>query len=161
MTPFANLTGNAADDFVGRLVSESIVQGIAESRLVEVRDSAVGLENTDDLIFVTGSYFARDDAWHVQATVRGGQSGAVLGTIGDVTRPRVRPWEAAEELRQRVNAILAAHLDPREEARGFDDGTHVLRRRRGCLGAGRPDRRDHRLRQPGPRPRAEPARHRA
>src|SRR5205085_2272801 len=31
---FENLTGNTADDFVGRLVSESITQGIAESRLV-------------------------------------------------------------------------------------------------------------------------------
>ncbi len=113
VTPFANLTGNAADDFVGRLMSESIMQAIAESRLVDVRDSAAGLENTDDLINVSGSYFVRDDAWCVQATVRGGQSGPVLGTIGDVTRPRARPWEAAEELRQRVNAILAAHLDPR------------------------------------------------
>ena len=42
-----------------------------------------------------------------------------------------------------------------------DARTHVLRQRRRPVGARRPDRRHHRLRQPGPRPRAEPARLRA
>ena len=42
-----------------------------------------------------------------------------------------------------------------------DARTHVLRQRRRPVGARRPDRRGHRLRQPGPRPRAEPARQRA
>ena len=42
-----------------------------------------------------------------------------------------------------------------------DARTHVLRQRRRPAGARRPDRRHHRLRQPGPRPRPEPPRQRA
>jgi DNA-binding SARP family transcriptional activator len=110
---FENLTGNSADDFVGRLVSEGIAQGIAESRLVDVHGANGALEDTHGLITVTGSYSLRDDVWRFQALVRTARDGPILGAIGEVTALRGRPWEAADELRRRVCGILAAHLDPR------------------------------------------------
>ena len=108
-----NLTGNSADDFVGRLVSEGIAQGIAESRLVDVRSSSGPSEDTHGLITVTGSYSLRDDAWRFQALVRSGRDGPVLGAVGEISALRTRPWEAADALQRRVCGILAAHLDPR------------------------------------------------
>ena len=51
-----------------------------------------------------------------------------------------------------------ARLGHPSRRRSSDDGEDVLRQRRRPGGAGRPDRRDHRLRQPGPRPRPQPPR---
>jgi DNA-binding SARP family transcriptional activator len=109
VTPFENLTGDAAFDFVGRLVSESIAQGIVETRLVDV----VGAERAaGDALVVSGSYVLIDELWHFRPSVQA-NGGSRLGSIAEVTARRERPWEAADELCRRVSGVLAGHLDHR------------------------------------------------
>lgn len=106
---FENLTGDPAFDFIGRLASESIAQGLAEIGLADV----VAIEHAaEDALVVGGSYVVIDDLWHFQPTVKA--NGRMrLGSIGSVTASRDRPWEAADDLRRRLSGVLAGHLDPR------------------------------------------------
>jgi TolB-like protein len=115
VVPFRNLTGDATFDYVGRLVCDAVAQGILESRTVDV----VTIEQADEAsvvatvgFVVTGSYALCGDAWRFQARV-GDAAGRVLDSIGDVTAPRLQPWEATEELRRRVCGKLAGRHDPR------------------------------------------------
>ena len=116
IAPFANLTGDARWDFVGRLASEAIAQGVIESRAAEVvlveRSDAASGDGAEAEILISGSYSLRDDAWMFQARV-GGRGGRLHDSIGDVGAPRERPWEAADELRRRLSATIAGRLDPR------------------------------------------------
>lgn len=109
VTTFENLTGDSAFDFIGRLASESIAQGLAESGLADV----VAAERAaEDALVVSGSYVVIDDRWHFQPTVKA-NGGTRLGSIAAVTASRDRPWEAADDLRRRVSGVVAGHLDPR------------------------------------------------
>lgn len=116
IAPFANLTGEPAWDFVGRLASEAIAQGVIESRAADVvmldRNDAAAKDATERAILVSGSYSLRDDAWMFLARI-GEAGGRTHDAIGDVRAPRERPWEAADELRRRVSGTLAGRLDPR------------------------------------------------
>ena len=116
IAPFANLTGDPAWDFVGRLASEAIAQGVIESRAADVvmldGNDVAAKEGAESAILVSGSYSLRDDAWMFLARL-GDAGGLTHEAIGDVRAPRERPWEAADELRRRVSATLAGRLDPR------------------------------------------------
>jgi len=117
IAPFHNLGGDPALDFIGRLVCDAIAQGIVESRVVDVvtteRSEEPAQASGDTGILVSGSYFLSDERWCFQAKVAEPAGGRVLETIGNVTAPRERPWDAANELRRRVSGMLAGHLDPR------------------------------------------------
>lgn len=115
ITTFQNLTGDDASDFIGRLVCDAIVQGIVESRMVDHVATNVSAENGNGgaEFTVTGSYFLSDATWRFRAKVTDGAGGRVLDTIGEVTAPMERPWEAAEELRRRITGSLAGRLDHR------------------------------------------------
>lgn len=115
ITPFQNLTGDPASDFIGRLVCDAIVQGIVESRLVDhvTTESSVGNGDAPADYVVTGSYFRREATWQFQGKVTDGTGGRVLDTIRDVSAAIERPWEAAEELRRRIAGSLAGRLDDR------------------------------------------------
>ena len=92
---------------------------------------------------------------------------------GRWSAPAPSPWAAApapstskascEPAPCRPCPRRSPHHRRQHRARGGtpDARTHVLRQRRRPVGARRPDRRRHRLRQPGPRPRPEPPRQRA
>jgi DNA-binding SARP family transcriptional activator len=118
---FENHTGDAANDFVGRLVASAVAQGLAETRLVDV----VVAEQSDNgdaphshdasrlHLFVDGSYHLEDDGWKVRAALRAAGNGHSVGNVASVTASRERPWEAAHELSRRVSGALAGHLEPR------------------------------------------------
>ena len=112
---FENLTGNPADDFVGRLVSGALRGSLKAGR--RRPHAPTGGGDTHGLITVAGSYFLRDDVWRFQALVRTAHDGPILGAIGEVTALRGRPWEAADELRG-----VCAESSPRTSIRDSHHG---------------------------------------
>ena len=116
ITPFRNLTGDPAFDYVGRLVCDAVAQSMVESRAVTVVTTDVPGDvadaRADGGFLVTGSYFLIDESWRFQALV-GEPGGHVLDTIRDVAAPRLQPWEAADELGRRLGGMLAGRLDRR------------------------------------------------
>lgn len=116
IAPFVNLGGDPSSDFVGRLVCDTITEGLVHNRSVAVvtADRPDGSSGTlpNARFVVTGSYFLRGDSWRFQAKVSD-PTGRVLDTVGEVTAPRLQPWDAADELRRRVCGALAGRFDPR------------------------------------------------
>ena len=116
IAPFVNLGGDPSSDFIGRLVCDAIAEGLVRHRSVAVattdRPDGSGGAPPGTGFVVTGSYFLRGDSWHFQAKV-GEPGGRVLDTVGEVTAPRLQPWDATDELRRRVCGTLAGRFDPR------------------------------------------------
>jgi DNA-binding SARP family transcriptional activator len=118
---FENLTGDAAFDFVGRLVTTSIVEGLVATRLVEVAAVGRGDESPPTAgdaasggeLVIEGSYHLMDDRWSLSAAMRTTDEGRSIGSVSSVAGSRERPWEAAQALSHRVSGVVAGHLDPR------------------------------------------------
>ena len=96
-----------------------------------------------------GSSTCADGSVIVEATGTESEVDAFVALVRDLRHQGVGPHRG-----RRHGPRLA---DP-SRRRSSDDGADVLRQRRRSGGPGRPDGRDHRLRQPGPRPRPEPPR---
>jgi DNA-binding SARP family transcriptional activator len=116
IAPFVNLGGDPSSDFVGRLVCDAIAEGLVRNRSVMVvttdsSDPSSGAPPGAGFV-VTGSYFLQGDSWRFQAKVSE-PGGRVLDAVGEVTAPRLQPWDAADELRRRVCGTLAGRFDPR------------------------------------------------
>lgn len=117
---FENHTGDAALDFVGRLVASAVEQGLAETRLVDVvasdrpdGDTPRSREGSGLQLVVEGAYHLEDDSWKMRAVLRIAGNGHTLGNVASVSSSRQRPWDAAHALSRRVSGALAGHLDPR------------------------------------------------
>ena len=118
-TAFENLTGDPALDFVGRLAATSIVQALAETRLVDVVEANSPLAESgmssppapEGSLVVSGAFFPAGEELRLSATMRS-RDGRTVGTIAPVVARRDRPWEGARELGSRVTGAVAAHVDP-------------------------------------------------
>ena len=116
IAPFVSLSGDPSSDFVGRLVCDAIAEGLVRNRSVAVvttdRPGGSSSAMPSAGFVVAGSYFLCDDSWRFQAKVSE-PGGRVLDTVGEVSAPRLQPWDAADELRRRVCGTLAGRFDSR------------------------------------------------
>jgi tetratricopeptide (TPR) repeat protein/predicted Ser/Thr protein kinase len=135
VAPFGNRTGDPTLDVVGSMAADWIIQGLSHTGLVEVvpigatlgsaRSAAGGIDannparlqalarETGAGIVISGSYYLLGDSLHVQGRITDAITGKVLESLAPTSTPRALPLVAVEELRQRVTAGLAPHLDPR------------------------------------------------
>jgi DNA-binding SARP family transcriptional activator len=135
VVPLENRTGDEALDVLGPIASDWITRGLSESQLVDVADlstafvgsapltpipsdSAVtsGTFQAADVLgagtLITGSYYRQGDSLYFQATVIDQVAKRVLVSPGPLGASATQPLPAIEQLRQRVAAALANHLDP-------------------------------------------------
>lgn len=136
VTPFENRTGDATLDAVGSMAADWLIQGFAHTGLVDVvpvtamltatrfvTDAAAGAGPAERLrqlahetgagIVVSGAYYRQRDSLHLQATVTDAARGRVLYALEPIATPADLPLVAVEELRRRLMAVLASHLNPR------------------------------------------------
>lgn len=136
VAPFVNRTGQPALDPIGSMAADWIIQGLAQTAMVDVvplsaalssahflagiidatdsaeRIQALGRE-TGAGIVISGSYYLQDDSLYIQAKISNASAGMVLEALEPVSAPPAVPLPAVEALRQRVLAGLAPHIDPR------------------------------------------------
>jgi DNA-binding SARP family transcriptional activator/TolB-like protein len=144
--PFRNETGDTALASVGRLAVDWVVQGLAQTQLVEVVAPGVLEGNLPGLdgqarppnagLVVRGSYSRTADSLFLQAQIVESATGRVVRAVGPVSGPLREPLVAIERLRQRLAGALATRVDPRlsrwsdaasqpvsfEAYRAFDEG---------------------------------------
>jgi DNA-binding SARP family transcriptional activator/TolB-like protein len=122
VTAFENLTGDTALASIGRIASDWVVQGLAQTQLLEVVGPGVRARGVPSLgrkapsaagLIVRGSYSRVADTLLVQAQVVEATSGSVIRAVGPVPGPLDEPLVAIERLRQRLAGALATRVDAR------------------------------------------------
>jgi tetratricopeptide (TPR) repeat protein len=136
VVPFENRTGQSTLDPIGAMTADWVVQGLANTGLVEVvpttaalaasrvlrgsqrrengRDEvALLMKETGAGIVVSGAYYQQADSIYFRATVTDALRGRVLNALAPIASPSAQPLVAIEQLRQRVMSGLASHLNPR------------------------------------------------
>jgi DNA-binding SARP family transcriptional activator/tetratricopeptide (TPR) repeat protein/TolB-like protein len=136
VAPFENHTGQPLLDPVGSMAADWIIQGLAQTGLVDVvpvtatlaaSDLAIkspGVTDADERIqrvaeetgagiVVSGAYYQQGDSLYLRATVTDVRHGRVLHALEPITMPSALPLEGIERLRQRLMGALATHLNPR------------------------------------------------
>lgn len=112
---FQNLTGDASLDYVGRLVAEAVVQGMSDTRMVDVAASGERTTRPAELI-VEGSYHHAGELLGVRARIQRSGSDHGIVHVPEVRSAVGSPWDAAHEMSRRISGALAGHLDPRVES---------------------------------------------
>lgn len=129
---FANETGDADLDFLGRMAGDWLTQGLRdleEFQVVpwdvsqEVAELAEGDSAADPVVMlnseagagtvVTGRFYRVGNEISIGADVTDASTMRVLAGVGPVTAPWDRPEAAVEELRDRVLGTLSASVGPR------------------------------------------------
>lgn len=115
VTAFQNLTGDPSLDYVGRLAAEAVVQGMSDTRMVDVVAGPGHAASAADLV-VEGSYHRVGNLLGMRARIQWSGS-----DHGPVHVPEARgaadtPWDTAHEVSRRVSGAIAGHLDPRVES---------------------------------------------
>ena len=122
VTPFENETGDTALAPIARVATEWVVQGLAQTQLLEVvgpgvRPGGVASLGTGSAVgpglIVRGSYSRASDTLRLQAQVVEAATGRVTRAVGPVSGPLDEPLVAIEQLRQRLTGALATRVDRR------------------------------------------------
>jgi DNA-binding SARP family transcriptional activator/tetratricopeptide (TPR) repeat protein len=135
VVPLENRSGDEALDVLGPIASDWITRVLSESHLVDVADLSTAFIGSPpppptasdsavtssrfqaaDVLgagtLITGSYYRQGDSLYFQATVIDRIAKKILASPGPLGAPDTQPLPAIEQLRQRVAAALAIHLDP-------------------------------------------------
>jgi Flp pilus assembly protein TadD len=135
VVPLENRTGDDSLNFLGPITSDWITRVLSESHLVDAADLSIAFVGSPPLVptasdsaatstriraadvlgagtLITGSYYRQGDSLYFQAAVIDRAAKRVLASLGPVGASATQPLPAIEQLRQRVAAALAIHLDP-------------------------------------------------
>jgi serine/threonine protein kinase/TolB-like protein/tetratricopeptide (TPR) repeat protein len=135
VAPFENRTGDPSLDVVGSMAADWIIQGLAQTGMVDVVPFSAALSSArfvTDLVsaidsparlqalaretgagvVVSGSYYLQGDTLYVHARITDATTGQVLLALDPVSASSALPLAAVEELRQRVMAGLAPRVNP-------------------------------------------------
>lgn len=136
VAPFVNRTGQPALDPIGSMAADWIIQGLAQTAMVDIVPVSAALSSarfiagiidapdsaeyiqalgreTGAGIVISGSYYLQNDSVYMQAKISDASAGMVLEALEPVSAPHAVPLPAVEALRQKVMAGLASHIDPR------------------------------------------------
>jgi tRNA A-37 threonylcarbamoyl transferase component Bud32/TolB-like protein len=136
VAPFDNRTGDRTQDPVGSMAAHWVIQGLAQTGLVDIVPMTASISasrftssvlagpdsgqllrllaaETGAGIVVSGAYHRQGDSIYLHATVTDVAGGRVLHALEPIAAPLLAPLEGVELLRQRVMTVLAAHLNPR------------------------------------------------
>jgi tetratricopeptide (TPR) repeat protein/tRNA A-37 threonylcarbamoyl transferase component Bud32/TolB-like protein len=136
VAPFENRTGQPALDPVGSMAADWIIQGLAQTGLVDVVPVTAALsasrfvagapesvgaaerirmlaEETGAGIVVWGAVYQQGDSLFLQATVTDASRGRVLHALEPVVTARDEPVAGIEALRRRLLGLLAPRFNPR------------------------------------------------
>jgi len=145
VVPFDNRTGDPSLDSVGLMAADWITQGLAHTELVQAVPSMTALsadryvddekgnlepldrvrllaEGTAAGTVVTGALYRQGDELLFSAEVSDAVAATLVQSLQPVRAPLDDPLSAVEELRERVTAAVAAHLDPRLASLGRQGG---------------------------------------
>jgi tetratricopeptide (TPR) repeat protein len=133
---FENRTGVPALDPLGSMAADWLVQGLAETGLLDVVPTTTALvasrfvdglpaggdatdsarllaEETRAGIVVSGAYYLQGDSLYLRTTITDHASDRLLAAIHPVATPRDDPVAGLDEIRRRLMSALAHRLDPR------------------------------------------------
>jgi tetratricopeptide (TPR) repeat protein len=130
VAPFANETGDATLEPLGRLAAERITQGIQQHRVTDVVPPAVAVaaaaeaeEATDRVrafaeatgagVVLHGAYYLLGDSLQFQLQITDAAEATVLAALHPMTGPSDPATESLNLVRERVLGTLAAALDVR------------------------------------------------
>jgi TolB-like protein len=135
VVPLENRTGDAALDPIGSMAADWLIQGLAQTGMVDVvpvttslaasrfvreqrsADTARVLRDlageTRAATVISGAYYHQGDSLYLGVTITDMSSGRVLHAPQPVATARDRPTEGIELLRQEVMRSAAQHLNPR------------------------------------------------
>jgi serine/threonine-protein kinase len=140
VAPLDNRTGDASLNPLGNMAADWIIQGLAQTGLVEVVPYTSTLMSSRNLlgiadgggdtaeqartlaretgarIVVSGSYYLQGDSIHLYARIVDVVADRVLEAFAPVHAATASPLDAVEVLRQRVMAGLAPHVNLRISA---------------------------------------------
>jgi class 3 adenylate cyclase/tetratricopeptide (TPR) repeat protein len=125
---FENQTGEESLNPLGRMASDWITQGIAETGLLSVVPS-VAILSTDHIhqnmdaiqalaketraqTIITGVYYKQGENLQFYAHIVDAGKVEVLNALGPINGPVSNPLQPIETIRQKVLGALAAHFDP-------------------------------------------------
>ncbi len=120
VTVFENRTGDTSLDPIGMMAAERLVQGIAETGLVDVLPSPVESREPAQAVstqtgagtIVSGAYYLQRDDLQFQASITNGGDGKLLFPMEAVKGSKLSAAETLEPLRQRVMGGIAVRFDP-------------------------------------------------
>ncbi|MEO5904419.1 MAG: serine/threonine-protein kinase [Gemmatimonadaceae bacterium] len=113
VSDFDNQTRDPSLDPIGKLASDLLRQGIAQTGVGEVVAAAsVDKEATRPGLIVRGSYYKEGDSVRIQTEVLDARTSRVVRAFSPVTAPASNPSIGLERLRPRVLGALASLNDP-------------------------------------------------
>jgi tetratricopeptide (TPR) repeat protein len=110
VTAFANETGDAALDPIGRMAADWITEGLVRTGFVQVLERDIGAP-ADAL--VSGRVYQAGDSIWLQARITQPGDGTILRALDKVGTAGTHPSAALESLRQRVLGAMGVLYDPR------------------------------------------------
>jgi tetratricopeptide (TPR) repeat protein len=147
VAPFENRTGDLLLDPVGSMAADWIIQGLAQTGVVDVVpmtaaltayrfvagaggrvDPATGIDmlaaETGAGIVVSGALYRQGDSLYLQATVTDVLQRRVLSALAPIATPVDGPMAGVQELRERLMGVVAPRFNPRTEHHAGGGGGH-------------------------------------
>jgi len=115
VSDFENQTRDPALDPIGKLASDLLRQGIAQSGVAEVvgaSETGEGSTPAKAGLIVRGRYYRQADSVRVQAEILDARTSRVVRALSPVTSIATNPSIALERLRPRILGALASLNDP-------------------------------------------------
>ncbi|MFB3111085.1 MAG: protein kinase, partial [Gemmatimonadales bacterium] len=124
---FANETGDASLDHIGKIAADLLARGLQEIRLVEVVDPRGALTSATDeadaparslaeqvgaAVLVSGEYYRFGDSLTFQAQITETGSGRLIQSLDPVSAAVDDPMDGMHRLNQRVMASIVVQFDP-------------------------------------------------